>query len=66
MELLSGERFIFDDDNFIKVISGKIEVYFVNKDAENFRQMFVMNRQAGEFIFPALDDFHAVETLIYA
>lgn len=66
MELLSGERFIFDDDNFIKVISGKIEVYFVSKDAENFRQMFIMNRQAGEFIFPALDDFHSVETLIYA
>ena len=66
MELFSGERFIFDDNNFLKVISGKIEVYFVSKDAENFRQMFVMHRQAGEFIFPAADDFHTVETLIYA
>ena len=66
MELFSGERFIFDDNNFLKVISGKIEVYFINKDAENFRQMFVMHRQAGEFIFPAADDFHTVETLIYA
>lgn len=56
MELLSGERFIFDDNNFLKIISGKVEVYLVNKDAENFRQMFLMNRQPGEFIFPAFDD----------
>ena len=67
MELLSGERFIFDDEkNFFKVIKGKIEVYFVSKDAENFRQMFVMNRGFGEFIFPAFDDFNVVETMIYA
>ncbi len=61
MELFSGERFIFNDNNFLKVISGKIEVYFISKDAENFRQMFVMHRQSGEFIFPAAADFHTVE-----
>lgn len=67
MELFSGERFFLDDEkNFLKIISGKVEVYVVSGDEKNFRQIFIMYRQSGEFIFPALDDVKAVKIMIYA
>lgn len=67
MELPSGERLIFEgENNLIKVLSGKIEVYAVTKDAENFRQIFLMPCATGDLIFPMADDFDFIETLIYA
>ena len=67
MKLFSGERFtLADDKNFLKIISGKVEVYIVTKEKENFRQMFALNRQAEDFIFSAADEFNFVETMIYA
>ena len=67
MELFSGDRLILDDtNNFVKVVSGKIEVYAVTKADKNFHQIFVMHRLSGDFIFPAADDFNLVEIMIYA
>jgi len=67
LELFSGDRLILDDtNNFVKVVSGKIEVYAVTKADKNFHQIFVMHRLSGDFIFPAADDFNLVEIMIYA
>lgn len=57
-KIFSGERFLLSDEKyFLKIISGKVEVYAVAKDAENFHQEFIMKCTAGEAVFPALDVF---------
>ena len=67
MKFFSGERYRFDDkNNFVKVTSGKVEVYVSTKDAEIFHQTFLMKRIEGEVIFSAFDDFDVIEILLYA
>ena len=67
MKLLSGERLLLKNpENFLKVVSGKIEVYAVTKPEEDFHQIFLLERTEGTAIFYAEDEFETVDMMIYA
>ena len=51
---------------FARVRSGKVEAYAVMSGEGSFRQEFLAEVDGGEAVFPALDEFEQVETLIYA
>lgn len=64
--LLAGQRYSLEDSaSFIKVVSGKVEVYAVAANKEFFRQAFLMNLEAGRFAFPAIDN-KRIKIIIYA
>lgn len=57
MKLLAGQRYSLDEsDSYVQVISGKLEAYAVTADKASFRQSFLMNIEAGQAAFPALDN----------
>ena len=67
MQLLAGQRIILEgDDKFVRVMSGKVEVYAITRGKVSYRQFYLMGVDAGEAIFPAMDDFGELAILIYA
>ena len=43
MKLMAGERFRLSDENkYIRMISGRLEVYAVTRKNVSFRQIFLM------------------------
>ena len=67
LKLAAGERYRIDSaESLAMVRSGKIEVYAVTRDKGSFRQQFLAEISAGGAVFPALDEFETVDTLIYA
>jgi ATP-binding cassette subfamily C protein len=66
MELIAGKRYPLDDSaGFIKVVAGKIEAYAVTANKASFRQSFLMNIEAGQAAFPAIDN-KRIKVIIYA
>ena len=66
-KIFSGERFILKDENkFIKIANGSVEVYAITIGEDNFHQAFIMKCAAGAAVFPALDDFEVIQILMYA
>ncbi len=66
MKLLAGQRYSLDDStSFIQVVSGKIEAYAVTADKASFRQSFLMNIEAGQAAFPAIDN-KRIKVVIFA
>lgn len=64
-----GERLpIADDAGFWRVLSGKGEVYAVAQKGKelSFHQAYLIERQAGEGIFPAIDEFFEIQMQLYA
>ncbi len=67
MILLAGQRYLLEDSaSFIQVISGKIEAYAVTTDKASFRKLFLINIEAGQAAFPALDKFKRINVILYA
>ncbi len=67
MKLLAGQRYLLEDSaSFIQVISGKIEAYAATTDKASFRQSFLINIEAGQAAFPALDRFKRINVILYA
>ena len=67
MKLIAGQRLKLSGENeFIKVINGKLELYAVTRKKKSFRQFFLMELPTGAAIFPAFDDFEYVDFQIYA
>lgn len=66
LSLTAGQRFKLDGGKFFaRVMSGKVEAYAVMSGEGSFRQEFLAEVDGGA-VFPALDEFEQVETLIYA
>ena len=66
LSLTAGQRFKLEGGKvFARVKSGKVEAYAVMSGEGSFRQEFLAEVDGGA-IFPALDEFEQVETLIYA
>ena len=67
MDLQAGERYALKGgDSFFSLVSGRVEVYAVSRDNENFRQLFLAEVKAGQAVFPAEDEFELVDIVIYA
>lgn len=67
MKLIAGQRFYLKEDNqFVKIVSGKVEVYAVTRNKSSFRQIFLMEPTTGDCAFPSLDEFDYIDILVYA
>ena len=67
MRLDAGKRIRVPDDNtYMQVVSGKVEVYAVTRKNISFRQIFMMELEAGGAVFPPMDEFEQIDILIYA
>lgn len=67
MKLMAGERFRLSDENkYIRMISGRLEVYAVTRKNVSFRQIFLMELKAGEAAFPSLDEFEQIDIQVCA
>ena len=67
--LYVGERFLLEEDTgFWQVVSGRVEVYATTQNGSEiaFHQCYLVEKQAGEAVFPALDEFQEVRMQIYA
>ena len=68
-KLFAGERFLLTENTgFWQVVSGRVEVYATTqKEADmSFYQCYLVNREAGEAVFPALDEFEDIYMQVYA
>ena len=62
----AGERFtLTQEDHFLLLTKGKVEVYAVTRSKEDFRQEYLVTLAPGEAVFPAWDEFESVDILIY-
>ena len=68
MKILPSKNLTLNDEKkFAKIIAGKVEVYAVTVDKKNFfRQFFLMELDAGNAAFPALDEFNKIEIILKA
>lgn len=67
--LLAGQRFLLqEEEKFIQVLSGAVEVYAVTRTGEelSFRQCYLLALGAGEAAFPAMDEFDELYLQLYA
>ncbi len=67
MQIVAGKRFRIPDDNtYIEVISGKVEVYAVTRKKISFRRIFLMELTSGGTAFPPMDEFEQIDILVHA
>jgi len=67
MKLVAGQRFYLKKENqFVKAISGKLEVYVVTRNESSFRQIFLVELKEGDVAFPSIDEFGYIDFLVYA
>ena len=67
MKLVAGERYCLPEENsFVEITTGKVEVYAVTHQKENFRQMYLMELNAGAAAFPSFDEFGAIKIEVHA
>ena len=67
MKLVAGERYCLPEENsFVQVTAGKVEVYAVTHQKEDFRQMYLMELNAGAAAFPSFDDFEKIKIEVHA
>lgn len=67
MQLLAGQRILLkDEDKFLIVRSGKVEIYAITSGEESFRQSYLMPVESGNAIFPSMDDLSNINISIYA
>ena len=67
MKLNAGERLELNKDKaFVKVVSGRLEVYAFTTGDVSFRQFFLMTVGEGETAFPALDEFGEISVVLCA
>ena len=67
MNLSAGQRFrITEEESFIFVKSGNLEVYAVTQEKSSFRQIFLMKLEKDFAAYPSLDEFGRIDTMLYA
>ncbi len=67
MRLHAGQRYLLArEENFLRIVSGSLEVYSVTISRENFRQEMLLTLASGEVVFPAMDEFGMVGISVYA
>ena len=67
MKLIAGQRFYLENENqLVRAISGKLEVYAVTRNESSFRQIFLLELAKGDVAFPAIDEFGYIDFLVYA
>ena len=67
MKLVASERYCLPEENsFVEIKAGKVEVYAVTHEKENFRQMYLMELNAGAAAFPSFDDFEKIKIEVHA
>ncbi|MBQ3853816.1 MAG: NHLP bacteriocin export ABC transporter permease/ATPase subunit [Anaerovibrio sp.] len=67
MELQAGQRWLLtNEDKFLVLDAGKVEVYAVTREGRDYRQVFLLSLDTGKAIFPAMDEFGEVFIHIYA
>ena len=67
MKLNAGERLELNKDkDFVRVVSGSLEVYAITTGDVSFRQFFLMTVGEGEAVFPALDEFGEIGVVLCA
>ena len=65
MKLVAGQRFYLKNENqFVKAINGKLEVYAVTRNESSFRQIFLLELVAGDVAFPSIDEFGYIDFLV--
>jgi len=67
LKLVASERYCLPEENsFVEIKAGKVEVYAVTHEKENFRQMYLMELNAGAAAFPSFDDFEKIKIEVHA
>lgn len=67
MELQAGKRWqLTNEDTFLQIAEGKVEVYAVTREGRDFRQAYLLTLENGAAIFPAMDEFEEIDILLYA
>ncbi|WP_173444354.1 NHLP bacteriocin export ABC transporter permease/ATPase subunit [Selenomonas ruminantium] len=67
MELQAGKRWrLTNEDCFLQVAAGQVEVYAVTRKGRDFRQAYLLTLAEGAAIFPAMDEFAEIDFLLYA
>lgn len=67
MKLVEGERYCLPEENsFVEITKGKVEVYAVTPQKDDFRQMYLMELNAGTAAFPSCDDFEKIKIEVHA
>ncbi|MBQ2137110.1 MAG: hypothetical protein II430_04080, partial [Selenomonas sp.] len=67
MELQAGRRWqLTSEDSFLVLTAGQVEVYAVTRDERHYRQAYLLKIEAGQAIFPSMDEFGEMDILIYA
>ena len=67
MKLVAGERYCLPEENyFVEVTAGKVEVYAITHQKEDFHQMYLMELNAGAAAFPSFDDFGNIRIEVHA
>ncbi len=67
MILSAGQRFrITDEESFVFVKSGNLEVYAVTQEKSSFRQIFLMKLEKDFAAYPSLDEFGRIDIMLYA
>ena len=67
MKLSAGERYpLTDEKSYIALTSGRAEIYAVTRQKASFRQIFLAELAAGEAAFPSMDEFGAIDVMVYA
>lgn len=67
MKLVAGERYCLPEENsFVEVTAGKVEVYAITHQKEDFHQMYLMELNAGAAAFPSFDDFEKIKIEVHA
>ena len=53
MELQAGQRWLLtNEDKFLVLDAGKVEVYAVTREGRDYRQVFLLSLDTGKAIFP--------------
>lgn len=66
MNLLAGERLTLEENKYLCIVSGKLEVYAATKKNFPFQQMFLMETGEGDKVFPAQDKLEIINFSVYA
>ena len=67
IHLQAGQRFKLTEENkFYRVSTGKIEVYAVTSGKLSFSQTFLLELEAGQGVFPAMDEFGQMDISVYS
>ena len=67
MQLSAGQRISLSDENkFLYIVSGKVEVYAVTDVDVSFRQKFLIAVDGGGAVFPSMDELSDIHIVVAA